>query len=141
VALRWLCKVATIRTLPKLLSLFWKRDLSLCLYFFIQTHEYFHTNLYDLASGVEWSQCSIEMAVTNTEGWGQSAHTWCHDQVKRVAVCCSVLQCGAVCCIVLQCVAVCCSVLQCVAVRCSVLQCAAVCCSELQCVAECCSVL
>ena len=29
---------------------------------------------------------------------------------KRVAVCCSVLQCVAVCCSVLQCVAVCCSV-------------------------------
>ena len=42
-------------------------------------------------------------------------HVACHK--KRVAVCCSVLQCVAVCC-----VAVCCSVLQCVAMCCSVLQ-------------------
>jgi len=56
--------------------------------------------------------------------------------LRRVAACCSVLQCVAVlhrspkhgmfssrsaCCSVLQCVAVCCSVLQCVAVCCSVL--------------------
>ena len=32
--------------------------------------------------------------------------------IRQVAVCCSVLQCGAVCCNVLQGVAVCCSVLQ-----------------------------
>jgi len=38
------------------------------------------------------------------------------EQLRSVAVCCSVLQCVAVCCSVLQCVAVCCSVLQCVAV-------------------------
>jgi len=41
-------------------------------------------------------------------------------RIERVAVCCSVLQCGAVCC----------SVLQCVAVRCSALQCVLVCCSH-----------
>jgi len=75
----------------------------------------------------------------------------------RVAVRCSVLQCGAVCCSVLQCVAVCCSVLQCdavcfihqkiapvvrhgnrVAVCCSLLQDVAVRCSVLQ---WCCSML
>ena len=66
-----------------------------------------------------------------------------------VAVCCSELQCVAVCCSVLQCESLpphtsqetCCRVLQCVAMCCSVLQCVAVCCSVLQCVAVCCSVL
>ena len=46
---------------------------------------------------------------------------------RRLAVCCSALQCVAVCCSVLQCVAVRCSALQCVAVRCSASQCLAVC--------------
>jgi len=58
--------------------------------------------------------------------------------VRRVQVCCSVLQCVAVRCSALQCVAVCCSALQCVAVCCTVLQCGAVCCSSLKCVAVCC---
>ena len=66
-------------------------------------------------------------------------------QIKRVAVCGSVLQCVAVCCSVLQCVAVCCccSILhhQFVAVCGRVLQCVAVCCSMLQHVAVCCSAL
>ena len=71
--------------------------------------------------------------------------------MQRVAVRCTLLQCGAVCCSVLrsvavycsvlQCVAVCCNVSHCVAVRCSVLQCVAVCCSALQCIAVRCSTL
>jgi len=84
--------------------------------------------------------------------------------LRRVSVCCSVLQCVAVRGSLLQCVAVRCSVmqgvlvcsiprkqrdcpfarefvLQGVAVRCSVVQCSAVWCSVLQCVAVCCSVL
>jgi len=54
---------------------------------------------------------------------------------SRVAVCCSVLQCG-----MKPCAALCCSVLKCVAAVCccSVLQCVAVCCSVLQCVVVCC---
>ena len=81
---------------------------------------------------------------------------------RRVAVCCSVLQCFAVCCSALQCVAVCCmksfltvcvffddpswtqdfrGVLQCVAGCCSVLQCVAVCCRVLQGVAVYCAVV
>ena len=59
--------------------------------------------------------------------------------MKRVAVCCSVLQCVAVYCSVLQCVAVYCSVVQCVAMCCSVSQCVAVHRYELQRVALCCS--
>jgi len=52
---------------------------------------------------------------------------------SRVAVCCSVHQCG-----MMPCAAPCCSVLKCVAaVCCSVLHCVAVCCSVLQCVAVC----
>jgi len=64
-------------------------------------------------------------------------------RIERVAVCCSVLQCGAVCCSVLQCDAVrrmrketmrrnhlAHIALQCVAVRCSALQCVLVCCSH-----------
>ena len=68
--------------------------------------------------------------------------------LKRVEVCCRVLQGVAACCSVLQCVAVCCSVLQrgskvdigrtnCSTVCYSVLQCVAECCSVLQCVAVC----
>jgi len=53
----------------------------------------------------------------------------------RVAVFCSVLQCGA------RCVAVWCSVVRCVEVWCSVLQCGAVCCRVLPCVAVSCMVL
>jgi len=72
-----------------------------------------------------------------------------HCVAVRVAVWCSVVQCGGVCSIVLLCdgklsstvlrVAVCCSVAQCVAVCCSVLQRVAAWCSMLQCVAVCCS--
>ena len=57
---------------------------------------------------------------------------------KRVAVCCSVLQCVAVCCSGLQCFALCSSVLQCVAVCCSVLRCDIV---SFKSFAVCCSVL
>jgi len=85
--------------------------------------------------------------------------TACCNQLQRVAVCCSVLQCVvnlvclqctssptfltqvcvyvAACCSVLQYVAVCCSVVKIVCVCCSVLQCVAVCCSVLQCGKEC----
>jgi len=67
----------------------------------------------------------------------------------RVAVYCSVWQCGnSVCCSVWgktqqrQCARyLCCGALQCVAVRYSVLQCVAVCCIVLQCVTLCYSVL
>jgi len=76
--------------------------------------------------------------------------------LQRVAVCCSVLQCGAVCCSirnhndkdtdqveevgpsVLQCVAMCGNVLQCVAVCCSLVQFGVVFFIVLQCVAVCC---
>jgi len=90
-----------------------------------------------------------------------------HCVAVRIAVCCSVVQCGAVCYSVVQCVAVCYSVLQCVTVFCSVLQqnfyiiiwnptwwsititlgsiphnsLEKVCCSVLQCVAVCWSAL
>ena len=82
--------------------------------------------------------------------------------LQRVAVCCSVLQCGAVCCSVSHYIILCCTVLHCVAVRhthlsnkyncrhlsdemrcmCVAVCCmyVAVCCSVLQCVAVSCSV-
>ena len=54
--------------------------------------------------------------------------------LKRVAVCCSVLQCVAVCCSVLQCVTVSCSELSCImASPAPRLPCGAVCCCALQC--------
>ena len=69
-------------------------------------------------------------------------------QVKRVAVCCSVLQCVAVCCIVLQCVAVSAAVSAAVCAVASEgwmrtycdklkVECVAVCVLLLQCVSQC----
>jgi len=60
--------------------------------------------------------------------------------VRRVAMCCNVLQCVA--CNLLQCVAMCCRMLQCLCscVR-NVVRCVAICCNVLQCVAMCCRML
>jgi len=102
--------------------------------------------------------CSKTSKLSSSSGLLQCVAGRC-SEMQRGVVCCSVkqpyvfedlkaveqLRSVAVCCSVLQYVAVCCSMLQCVAVRCSEIQCGAVCCSVkrsvLQCVALYCSML